>query len=202
MAGATTSCSPTPPRPRTPHSNGNGELEIRAEKSSDASLPCWNEKPCAYTSARLISQGKRTFTYGKLEARIQVPGGAGIWPAFWALGEGSWPNAGEIDVMEFVGKTPNLIYGTAHGPGYSGAQGLGNNTQPRRQRARQLSRLHRDQARQRNHLAGRRRAVPPHHPPPACPAAPGSSSAPTSCCSTSQWRRLAWQPRRQHRLQR
>ena len=51
-------------------------------------------------------------------------------PAFWAFGEGSWLNAGEIDVMEFVGKDPNLIYGTAHGPGYSGAQGLGNNTSP------------------------------------------------------------------------
>jgi beta-glucanase (GH16 family) len=116
--------------PKNAALNGNGELEIRALKSSDASLPCWDGKPCAYTSARLISQGKRSFTYGKLEARILIPGGQGIWPAFWALGEGAWPNAGEIDVMEFIGKTPSLIYGTAHGPGYSGAQGIGKSTSP------------------------------------------------------------------------
>ncbi|MDP1171353.1 glycoside hydrolase family 16 protein, partial [Klebsiella pneumoniae] len=70
-----------------------------------------------------------SFTYGKVEARLQLPAGAGIWPAFWALGTdlaaAGWPKAGEIDIMEFVGKTPNTVYGTLHGPGYSGAQVIG-----------------------------------------------------------------------------
>jgi beta-glucanase (GH16 family) len=101
-------------------------LVIRAERAANAG-PCWNGQPCAYTSARLHSQGKVNFTYGKLEARIQVPAGQGLWPAFWTLGEGNqaWPNAGEIDVMEYVGKTPHMVYGTVHGPGYSGANGVG-----------------------------------------------------------------------------
>jgi len=69
------------------------------------------------------------FTYGKVEARMKLPAGAGIWPAFWALGTdiatNPWPACGEIDVMEFIGKTPNLTYGTLHGPGYSAAKGIG-----------------------------------------------------------------------------
>ena len=111
--------------PRNAQLDGTGQLIITAEKSATAG-PCWNGAACAYTSARLLTKGKQTYTYGKVEARIKFPGGAGIWPAFWSLGEGAaWPNAGEIDIMEFVGKTPNSVYGTAHGPGYSGAQGIG-----------------------------------------------------------------------------
>ncbi|TNY03277.1 glycoside hydrolase family 16 protein, partial [Escherichia coli] len=74
----------------------------------------------AYTSARIHTNGKVSFTYGKVEARLQLPAGAGIWPAFWALGTdlaaAGWPKAGEIDIMEFVGRTPNTVYGTLHGP--------------------------------------------------------------------------------------
>ena len=66
-----------------------------------------------------------SFSQGKLEARIKVPPGVGLWPAFWTLGEGPWPSAGEIDVMEWIGKTPNTVYATVHGPGYSGANGVG-----------------------------------------------------------------------------
>lgn len=80
-----------------------------------------------YTSARLKTQGLQPFQYGRIEARLKVPRGAGVWPAFWMLGTSfngkNWPECGEIDIMEHVGKEPNVILGTIHGPGYSGAQG-------------------------------------------------------------------------------
>lgn len=68
-----------------------------------------------YTSARIMSKDKRTFTYGKMEARINLPSGGGLWPAFWMLGNsGAWPSCGEIDIMEYVGNAPNRILGTLH----------------------------------------------------------------------------------------
>ena len=68
-----------------------------------------------YTSARIYSKGKREFCYGKLEASISLPAGVGTWPAFWTLGnKGSWPNCGEIDIMEHTGSAPNRIFGTLH----------------------------------------------------------------------------------------
>jgi beta-glucanase (GH16 family) len=83
----------------------------------------------AYTSARLKTQGTVSWTYGKVEARIKVPRGQGVWPAFWMLGDSittaGWPACGEIDIMEHVGKEPRTVYGTIHGPGYSGGQALG-----------------------------------------------------------------------------
>lgn len=89
-----------------------------------------------YTSGKIISQGLQEFQYGRIEARIKVPPGAGLWPAFWMLGsdfsrnpddpfDSNWPQAGEVDIMEYVGREPDLIMGTVHGPGYSGAGGLG-----------------------------------------------------------------------------
>ena len=92
-----------------------------------------------YTSARLKTQGLQEFQYGYLEARIKVPEGQGMWPAFWMLGadfgrdtedpnDSNWPDVGEIDIMEYVGKEPILAYGTLHGPGYAGAGGLGSRT--------------------------------------------------------------------------
>ena len=82
-----------------------------------------------YTSARLKTQGKFTQAYGRFEARIKMPQGKGAWPAFWMLGDdiGSvhWPNCGEIDIVENIGVEPSTIHGTIHGPGYSGAQGIG-----------------------------------------------------------------------------
>jgi beta-glucanase (GH16 family) len=66
------------------------------------------------------------FQYGRIEGRLKLPYGKGIWPAFWTLGaNGSWPMGGEIDIMEYIGKTPDTVYQTAHGPGYSGAKGIG-----------------------------------------------------------------------------
>lgn len=97
--------------------NGNLVIEARQEKYENS----------YYTSARLKTQGLKSFQYGHIEARLKVPAGAGLWPAFWMLGssfDGSnWPECGEIDIMEYIGKEPDLIMGTLHGPGYSGALG-------------------------------------------------------------------------------
>ena len=85
-----------------------------------------------YTSGRIKTQGLFTFTYGRIEARMKLPYGQGIWPAFWMLGdnvdEDGWPLCGEIDIMEHIGREPRRVYGTVHGPGYSGSSGIGHFT--------------------------------------------------------------------------
>jgi len=82
-----------------------------------------------YTSARLKTQTRFSEKYGRFEARIKIPRGQGIWPAFWMLGDNidrvGWPGCGEIDIMENIGREPTLVHGTIHGPGYSGANGIG-----------------------------------------------------------------------------
>ena len=96
--------------------DGKGHLIIRAVKSGDGT----------YTSARLKTKGKYEVTYGRVEARIRIPYGQGIWPAFWMLGAdigaAGWPACGEIDVMENRGVEPLIVRGTLHGPGYSGSR--------------------------------------------------------------------------------
>jgi beta-glucanase (GH16 family) len=115
---------------------GNGESECYSSRPENARV----EDGCLviearrekyqgsyYTSARLKTQGLRSFKHGRVEARIKVPAGKGLWPAFWLLGsnipEKGWPDCGEIDVMEYIGKEPDAIFGTIHGPGYSGSLG-------------------------------------------------------------------------------
>lgn len=82
-----------------------------------------------YSSARLKTQGLQEWQYGRIEARIKVAEGQGLWSAFWMLGSNfeqvGWPQSGEIDIMENIGREPNNTYGTLHGPGYSGADGVG-----------------------------------------------------------------------------
>ena len=82
-----------------------------------------------YTSARLLTRNKFSQAYGRFEARIKIPSGQGIWPAFWMLGNNidavHWPNCGEIDIMENIGREPSIVHGTFHGPGYSGGNGIG-----------------------------------------------------------------------------
>jgi beta-glucanase (GH16 family) len=99
----------------------NGHLVIEAIKESYQGSP--------FTSARLKTQGKWSWKFGRIEARIKVPHGQGIWPAFWTLGENikdtHWPACGEIDIMENIGKEPGKVHGTIHGPGYSGDAGIG-----------------------------------------------------------------------------
>jgi beta-glucanase (GH16 family) len=82
-----------------------------------------------YSSARIKTQGLHAWQYGRIEARLKLPYGQGIWPAFWMLGDDiykrGWPAAGEIDILEFIGREPDHIYATVHGPGYSGGGGIG-----------------------------------------------------------------------------
>ncbi len=99
----------------------NGMLVIEARKEKFAG----ND----YTSARIKTADLREFTYGRFEARIKIPAGQGVWPAFWMLGNDAsalgWPERGEIDIMENIGKEAATTYGTLHGPGYYGATGFG-----------------------------------------------------------------------------
>jgi len=106
--------------------DGQGHLAITARKENPANYQCWYGT-CQYTSGRVLTADKFTQTYGRFEASIKIPKGQGIWPAFWMLGGNNWPTTGEIDIMENVGNTPNTVYGTVHGPGYSGAGGIGGN---------------------------------------------------------------------------
>lgn len=81
-----------------------------------------------YTSAKIVTKGKFEKKYGRFEARIKLPWGRGLWPAFWMLGSNidqvSWPQCGEIDIMEYLGNRPTSIFGTVHGPGYSGGASI------------------------------------------------------------------------------
>jgi beta-glucanase (GH16 family) len=85
-----------------------------------------------YTSARLKTHGKFSTGAGRIEARLKLPRGQGIWPAFWMLGDKidslPWPACGEIDIVELIGHQPGTLYGTLHGPGYSGKHGLTKST--------------------------------------------------------------------------
>ncbi len=75
-----------------------------------------------YTSARITTQGLFEQAYGRFEARIRIPRGRGLWPAFWLLGNDigtiGWPTSGEVDIMENIGKEPSMVHGSLHGPGY------------------------------------------------------------------------------------
>jgi beta-glucanase (GH16 family) len=125
---------------------GNHELETYCAPDSAASpakLPCRAEQPNAvvtdgylhitawrdagtgqWTSARLTTKGLQSFQYGRIEARIKIPAGAGVWPAFWMLGDDvgqrRWPACGELDIMENIGKEPGKIHGSVHGTGFTG----------------------------------------------------------------------------------
>lgn len=82
-----------------------------------------------YTSARLKTQNIFSQKYGRFEARIKLPLGRGMWPAFWMLGSNieqvGWPQCGEIDIMEYLGNRPTEVFGTLHGPGFSGGESIG-----------------------------------------------------------------------------
>jgi beta-glucanase (GH16 family) len=121
---------------------GNRELEYYTDRSSNVHQQNGNlvitarHEPFtgpdglarSYTSARIESQGRFELQYGRIEARIRIPQGQGIWPAFWMLGSDferiGWPACGEIDIMENVGFEPSRVHGSLHGPGYSGGSPL------------------------------------------------------------------------------
>jgi len=107
--------------------DGDGHLVITARAETSSAYDCWYGR-CGYTSTRLKTKGLFSQTFGRFEARIRVPRGQGLWPAFWMLGTDidsiGWPRSGEIDIMEHIGREPTIAYGTLHGPGYSGAAGI------------------------------------------------------------------------------
>ncbi|WP_396180978.1 family 16 glycosylhydrolase [Flavobacterium sp.] len=98
----------------------NGVLKITARREQYMGK--------AFTSARIVTKGKFETKYGRIEARIKLPRGKGLWPAFWMLGSNSdtaiWPQCGEIDIMEYLGNSPTKVFGTVHGPGYSGGNAI------------------------------------------------------------------------------
>jgi len=108
--------------------DGAGNLVITARRNNPGNYSCWYGT-CQYTSARLLTAQTFTQTYGRFEARMKLPRGQGIWPAFWMLGNDignvGWPQSGEIDIMENIGREPSTVHGTIHGPGYSGGAGVG-----------------------------------------------------------------------------
>ncbi len=107
-------------RPENVSLDGQGHLVIVARKEDYLGR--------AYTSARINTIGRFEQTRGRFEARIRLPVGQGIWPAFWMLGANfataGWPTCGEIDIMEYRGQEPRVIHGSLHGPGYSGGSAL------------------------------------------------------------------------------
>lgn len=98
----------------------DGMLKITARKEAFMGA--------SHTSARIFTKGKVDQKFGRIEARIKLPLGKGLWPAFWMLGSDfetvGWPNCGEIDIMEYLGNNPTSVFGTIHGPGYSGAASI------------------------------------------------------------------------------
>ncbi len=113
---------------------GNGELQTYTNNPANAVVQGGNlvitavRNGNSYTSARLKSENKYEFRYGKVEFRAKLPAGAGTWPALWMLGQNyatnTWPACGEIDIMEHKGFEPNIIHGTVHYTGRSGGNGV------------------------------------------------------------------------------
>lgn len=120
---------------------GNNELEYYTDRRENAVVKDGmlhitalkeNFKGSSYTSARLLTKGKFSFKYGRVEARAKLPSGVGTWPAIWMLGNNidsvNWPGCGEIDIMEHLGRDLNKIYGTLHYPGHYGGSANGKTT--------------------------------------------------------------------------
>ena len=108
-------------RPANASLDGDGHLAITAREEAYEGQP--------YTSGRIKTQDLFEPTRGRVEARIKLPVGQGIWPAFWMLGADidrvPWPRCGEIDIMEYRGQEPRVLWGTIHGPGYAGDDAIG-----------------------------------------------------------------------------
>ncbi len=105
--------------------DGNSNLTINATRMpADNEYHCYYGTPAEWTSGKITTYNKVGFQYGRLEARMKMPTGVGTWPAFWMLGakiaEVTWPQCGEIDIFEGKGADLRAVFGTLHGPGYSG----------------------------------------------------------------------------------
>ncbi|NNE43198.1 MAG: glycoside hydrolase family 16 protein [Gemmatimonadetes bacterium] len=118
---------------------GNNQLEYDTDRAENVSLDGNGHLAIVareemflgsnYTSGRIKTQDLFAHTRGRFEARIRLPVGQGLWPAFWLLGDNfpevGWPACGEIDIMEYRGQRPREVSGAVHGPGYSGGASLG-----------------------------------------------------------------------------
>lgn len=117
---------------------GNNELQYYTNRPDNATVSGGTLKIITkaesfsgspYTSARLVTKGKFSFKYGRIDVSAKLPVGVGTWPAIWMLGDNintvAWPGCGEIDIMEHLGRQLNVIYGTLHHPGHSGSNGDG-----------------------------------------------------------------------------
>jgi hypothetical protein len=120
---------------------GNGEAQIYTQSSNNVvvqggvlKITARKEADGSYTSARIKTENKKEFTYGKVEIRAKLPSGGGTWPALWMLGANydqpgsEWPNSGEIDIMEHKGNEPGKIHGSLHYPGNFGGNANTNST--------------------------------------------------------------------------
>lgn len=90
-------------------------VEAHAERLDPRRFPDWGGQ--AYTSARLVTRGKASWTYGWFEIRARIPCGTGTWPAIWTLAAtpgAKWPAGGEIDIMEHVGFDPGIVHQSVH----------------------------------------------------------------------------------------
>ncbi len=107
-------------RPENVSLDGSGHLSITARHED------WLGQD--YTSGRISTRGKFEQSGGRFEARMRMPSGQGMWPAFWLLGNdiatAPWPACGEVDIMEYRGQEPLIVHGSLHGPGYSGGSAL------------------------------------------------------------------------------
>ena len=109
--------------------DGSGNLVIVAKRLKSNKKAFCLYGLCEFSSGRILTKGKLAFKYGKIEAKIKMPSGGGTWPAFWTLGSNitdtTWPNCGEIDIVEAVGNNPTWISYALHGPEYSGGSNIG-----------------------------------------------------------------------------
>ncbi|MFH9828918.1 discoidin domain-containing protein [Streptomyces bobili] len=115
--------------------DGAGHLVMEARREATAGSSCPRDPlsgsgTCQYTSARMNTGAAFQFTYGRVEARIKVPKGNGLWPAFWMMGADfltgrPWPYNGEIDIVEVLGKDVKTAYSTVHAPAYNGGGRIG-----------------------------------------------------------------------------
>jgi beta-glucanase (GH16 family) len=107
----------------------NGHLVLEARKETMTIDHHGKPTPVHYTSASLVTQGRASWTYGRIEVKAQLPSGRGTWPAIWTLGDNigsvGWPACGEIDIMEFVGHAPDLVHFNVHTKGFNHSKGNG-----------------------------------------------------------------------------
>lgn len=115
---------------------GNNELQYYTDRSDNATVSNGklqiiakeeNYMGANYTSARMRTINKGDWRYGRFEASIKLPGTQGIWPAFWMLPTenvyGTWPNSGEMDIMEHIGSFPERVFGTVHTEAFNHTNG-------------------------------------------------------------------------------